>query len=79
MPDGFEPSDVLDRAAKAVEGKSRSYVEDALVFAKRLIALEAEHAKLKANHRSALDNLTATQARCTQLLVENRALRGTDG
>lgn len=38
-------------------------------------SLEAENARLQRDHDLMLANLTATQARCTELLEENRRLK----
>lgn len=57
--------EIIARAKDVKAGLSRSYAQDALVFAEWLltdgIALQ--------------ENMTATQRRCTELLEENRHLR----
>lgn len=41
----------------------------------RIANLEAENTRLQRDHDLMLANLTATQARCTELKEENRELR----
>ena len=73
---GFTEDELLARAVALTAGKSRSYVEDALIFGKEFTRLLRENALLKADLKSAVDNLTAVQVVATRLLTENRELRG---
>jgi hypothetical protein len=62
----------LLRLARAVLAhESRSYVTDAKILAKAVLQMLAEDEE----HRLVLQNLTATQARCTTLLEEARLAR----
>jgi hypothetical protein len=60
----LNPADYIDRAYACLVGKSRSYVDDAKLFA-RMVGPYAE----------TLTNLTAVQKRDTELVEENRRLR----
>jgi hypothetical protein len=55
---------LVARARECLSGKSRSYVQDAREFARAVILLEETNV-----------NLSAVQARCTELLEEVRYLR----
>lgn len=81
-----EETSLRARAAASLSGKSRSHVDDALVFARVIVELldnnksmrELFHDNklMREENKLMFDNLTATQTRCTQLLGENRSLRG---
>jgi hypothetical protein len=60
-----EHEELLRRAQKCVDRQSKSYVEDAMVFAR--VILE--------DYVQTLENLTNVQTRCSDLLEENRLLR----
>lgn len=64
LADEMLEGELTTRAKDVLAGKSRSLVEDAIVFAVFMRSYEALSR-----------NLTATQMRCTTLLEENRALR----
>jgi hypothetical protein len=57
--------ELLSRAQDIVDHRSRSYVEDAFALSRWMLV----------DGKQLLDNLTATQMRCTQLLEENRRLK----
>lgn len=63
QPTTFE--EVLGRAERCVERRTKAMVEDAIVFARWILT----------DGVAMTQNLTAVQARCTALLEEVRALR----
>jgi hypothetical protein len=62
-PGSFE--ELLRIAQDFVDHRSRGYVSDGMVFAKWILG----------DGKTALENLAATQRRCTELLEENRILK----
>lgn len=64
--------DIEDRVSATLNKKSRSYVADACDYAHIVLA----YIRLLRDHAQAIDNLTSVQQRCTELLIENRRLRG---
>jgi hypothetical protein len=56
--------------------KTRSYVTAARVLANGFKTIAAAVRRLRVEVKLLTDNLTATQTRCTQLMKENRRLRG---
>jgi len=59
---------LLQRAQACLDGKSRSYVDDAKTLAKAVVELVEDRRLLN-------ENLTSVQKRCTDLLNEIRADR----
>lgn len=59
--------ELRERLEDAIAGKSRSYVDDAIVFAR---ALE----RLMRDYEAVTNNLTAVQVRGTELLTDRRVL-----
>jgi hypothetical protein len=60
-----ELAKLVGRARDVLTGKSRSYVDDAIAFAPIVV-----------DYDLTVRNLTSVQLRCTQLIEENRRLRG---
>lgn len=63
QPDSFEQ--LLRRCLDTVEMRSVHIVEDAMNYARWILR----------DGKQLYANLTTTQTRCTELLIENRALR----
>jgi len=63
QPSSFEQ--LLRRAKDTVEMRSVHIVEDAITYARWILR----------DGKAMLENLTATQKRCTELLLENRELK----
>lgn len=63
QPNSFEQ--LLRRCADTIDLKSVHIVEDAITYARWIMR----------DGKELLTNLTTTQTRCTELLLENRALR----
>jgi hypothetical protein len=59
-----DEKNIFLRAQKVIDGKSSSYVADAQFFARVLLRV-----------KPTFENLTACQARMTELVEENRLLR----
>jgi regulator of replication initiation timing len=69
---------LLQLARDVLSGKSRSYVTDAHKMALALETLIVEHTSYCVSSKTYLEtteNLSATQARCTELLEEARVVR----
>jgi hypothetical protein len=67
-----EMEQLKGRVQMTLEGKSRSYVEDARDYGKIVL----DYITLRFDHAQALMMLEDVQRRCTELLLENRELRG---
>lgn len=68
-------TDLKERADATLSGKSRSYIDDAMYFARVVEELLGERASLTLENKTLNDNVTAVQIRCTQLLTELREER----
>jgi hypothetical protein len=66
----MNPQDLKQRVLDIIAGKSRGYVEDARVLATVILPLLDN-----LDHMQTIENLTATQTRCTELIRENRRLK----
>lgn len=71
-------TDLKERADATLSGKSRSYIDDAMYFARVVEELLGERASLKLENKTLNDNVTALQVAGTALVRENRRLKGTD-
>lgn len=64
----MSPNELKERAEAVLSGRSRGYVEDAQVFASALL-------KMLRDYETVVDNLSSVQARCTDLLLNQRRLK----
>jgi hypothetical protein len=63
QPPSFEM--LLQRAERCIDRQTKSYVEDAILFARWIVK----------DGVALMNNLTTVQTRCTELLEETRALK----
>jgi hypothetical protein len=71
-------AELKERADAALAGKSRSYIDDAMYFARAIEELFGERASLILENKTLNDNVTALQIAGTALVRENRRLRGVE-
>jgi hypothetical protein len=64
----LSPNELRERAGNVLAARSRSYVEDARLFAHAIVKLLGDYGALA-------DQLTAARTRCTELDADRRTLK----
>jgi hypothetical protein len=67
-------SEILKLAEDVQIERPKSYTEAARALARYVLLNDRDSENIRADHKYLLDNLTATQARCTELLEQRRRL-----